>query len=250
MSLSGVERVVKLKDQILAYGSQSMPIFEFNSDSGKWEEFVPEIGILSDPEYVTIPDWMLTVIPLETTHHLRFIEGQGSYLPYGYIGYREFVSGTGAIIRNWYAEDPICDEESFAPYTYESIHKLYHGRLRGVVRPKPGIISERFAFAIIDIPIEVVDHASSKLIWTGDSQYMAVLLPWGGSPPNGQVLHNRNLDNLEWETRSWEDWIEILQSMPEGASVIFGIYGRCPVHPNALVIPDAIRRGELINLET
>lgn len=239
-ALAGVERVVDLGDKMLAYGSGSMPLFEFNSNTSEWGQFVPEIGILTIPQLENIiPERMKTVLPLESSQHLRFTDAQGNPLPYGYIGYREY-KGPDPVNPNWFVDDPRCEEGWY-------IHPLFHARLRGVVREYPEIDAE--SWFVVDMPIEATDPESGELVWTGDLQFMTELHYMQGDPLTGFALHGRNLGDWKRTTNSLEGWFEIMKNMPEGASIIFGVTKHCPVVPESYEVKifEALRDDELIS---
>ncbi|OGY18131.1 MAG: hypothetical protein A2900_05480 [Candidatus Chisholmbacteria bacterium RIFCSPLOWO2_01_FULL_50_28] len=250
--LPGVTEVLKLGDETLAYGRPGqMPLFKFNTDTGEWATFVRDTGFALVKEWMNIPESMLKPLSVERTQSMRFVDGQGDPLPYGYIGYmRQGMLALDGIHKTWYLSDPVVSGD-------EGVNVLLHGRLRGVLADlhqlPPGFNPDYTTrWAILEFPIERVDPATGDLRWTGDSQFAAVGLQYG--PGNDIIripvrfLEGRNIENQKVLGRTPTTITDIIQQMPEGASVILGVPTsfRSRGSDHAASVFDAFRRGELI----
>ncbi len=237
LELPGVARVVDFGDSMVAFGDYSdIPVYEYDIGTGRWEKFEREIGPLLTRN-ITIPEWMFAPISLEESQYLRFTDGMGGLLPYGYIGFtRRDDAGELYIIQEWIGDRPDIMQE-------EWIVLLFHGRLRGVISDRRETSVGDFEYAILEIPIEKIDRVTGERVWTGDSQYDEFYM-YTYATPDIYAVEGKNINEVDIRRISVNKLMEVVMSLPVGSSIVFGV----PCKPKEHGIKSylkAIYEGEL-----
>jgi len=146
--------------------------------------------------FENLPENLTDTIPSEVTESQRFVLASGEKIPFGYYK-DEIVRGNGKTLV------------------------LFHLQMRGEIE-SANPSGRLFLFSF---PLEVFNPATGQLEATGEHQFLLLGVPdqlVGGTTITG--YSNRNIESSTVNNSNWGGVIATLQSVPEGTSVMAGVW--------------------------
>jgi hypothetical protein len=143
-----------------------------------------------------LPEDLTDTIPSEITESQRFVLATGEKIPFGYYK-DEIVRDNGKALV------------------------LFHLQMRGEVEST----NKTVRMFLFSFPLEEVNTATGQLEATGQHQFLLLGVPdqvVGGTKITG--YNNRNIESSTVNNSTWKGAIATLQGVPEGASVMVGVW--------------------------